>query len=794
MATPHEETAPDMLRAALDYAQRGIPVFPVHRPYPGRTGITACSCHRHGCSDVGKHPHYQKGTLEHGVKDATTDPKKITAWWKIWPDANIGVPTQFLHVFDGDGAEGVTEMRAGPSVLCPVVSTGGGGEHWWFLAPEDGTPIKSKEKGQRGWPYEHCDFKANGGYVIAPPSLHKSGARYTWRVSLDECAVPPLPDFLLDALGVRDSATDQEDEPEPEPIEFGAYKPDRLVAQAIGKVENGESRNNTGIWLACQLRDARLTQDDAREYMRTYWQEVQFSGAHEYAWAEAEKTLSSAYSRGPREQAKPPKGSGTEHKAPKVPSEGVIVWGTALYVQAYKDTMRYVAAYDRWYIWNGRYWKPDTTKKHLMRGVLLVRRLYKAAASEADSDKRVSLMKKVARLDTGSNIKYIVAFAGAERGIAAEPDTFDANPLLLNVLNGTLELDTQTGRVTLREHRQSDMLTKIYPAEYHKGAVHPLFTQFLRRFWPEHERRSFLQEASGYSLTGLPKRNGFELVGPTHSGKSQTIRMLVRHSGDYAGPLKASSLAIDTRAGGDKARGDLSGVADKRLIGITEVRKDMRFDEELIKTMLSGGDMTKVRDLYERGGGRSVTWGCTLWLSGNHPYGPDSGDDAVWGRLHVIRCEHQVPEEDRNDDIMERTEDPEVTGDAMLAWRVKGFERLYREKRGRLTAPDAVTRATRETRDQTDPWTNALEALVEITGDKDDGVKKSELWFWAKSFREGELTDRMRWTIRHHNELEDAVTRRGGRLVRARTRFNNGEYWQGVRWKQPGEGMTTPDW
>ena len=70
--------------AALDYALKGWPVFPLHSIGPD--GI--CTCGQPDCGSPGKHPRTSKG-----FHDATTDPEQIRAWWKTWPAANVGIRT-----------------------------------------------------------------------------------------------------------------------------------------------------------------------------------------------------------------------------------------------------------------------------------------------------------------------------------------------------------------------------------------------------------------------------------------------------------------------------------------------------------------------------------------------------------------------------------------------------------------------------------------------------------------------------------------------------------------------------
>jgi hypothetical protein len=159
-----------MGKSALWYAKNGIPVFPLHYSVDG-----GCSCHKPDCGKhIGKHPLTPNGFL-----DATTDVAQVKAWWRQWPDANIGMPTGAVTkriVVDTDPRNGGPEDREEfirdfgpiPDGAAEVI-TGGGGRHvhlGW-----DGGPVpKALAPG--------FDLKAHGGYVLLPPSLHASGKRY----------------------------------------------------------------------------------------------------------------------------------------------------------------------------------------------------------------------------------------------------------------------------------------------------------------------------------------------------------------------------------------------------------------------------------------------------------------------------------------------------------------------------------------------------------------------------------------------------------------------------------------
>jgi len=195
-SSPEDATAPTqcpVLDATLTYASRGWGVFPLHTPIGA-----GCSCGNPECERPGKHPR----TL-HGFRDASWDEKTIRQWWTQWPDANIGITTgaaSGIVVFDIDPRHGGDDMLAewerehAPIPDTVEVCTGGGGRHIFFAHP--GGHVKSRGLAPG------IDVKADGGYIVAPPSLHASGRRYEWELSSppDETPLAPLPEWLAAKL------------------------------------------------------------------------------------------------------------------------------------------------------------------------------------------------------------------------------------------------------------------------------------------------------------------------------------------------------------------------------------------------------------------------------------------------------------------------------------------------------------------------------------------------------------------------------------------------------------------
>ena len=128
------------------------------------------------CEPSGKRPLTKGGHWE-----ATTDEKRIRAWWGRWPEANVGVPTgkaSSLLVLDVDGGEGFAalaeiELSCGLAPKSTRARTGGGGEHLYFRYPTD-----VEVRNSQGYLGPGLDIRGEGGYVLVPPS--RTTAPYEW--------------------------------------------------------------------------------------------------------------------------------------------------------------------------------------------------------------------------------------------------------------------------------------------------------------------------------------------------------------------------------------------------------------------------------------------------------------------------------------------------------------------------------------------------------------------------------------------------------------------------------------
>jgi len=161
----------ELRAAALWYVRQGWPVLPLQ---PG-----------------GKVPAGE--LVPHGVSEASVDEELVRQWWDRVPRANIGVASGVaFDVLDIDGEEGTRSMieltaHYGQLPPGPIVVTRRGFHH--YFAPHK---LRNRAGIRSG-----VDIRGSGGYVVAPPSRHPSGASYRWAEGAGpRTALPPMPAWL----------------------------------------------------------------------------------------------------------------------------------------------------------------------------------------------------------------------------------------------------------------------------------------------------------------------------------------------------------------------------------------------------------------------------------------------------------------------------------------------------------------------------------------------------------------------------------------------------------------------
>lgn len=209
-----------------------------------------------------KTPLLSKKQGGHGCLDATTDAATIREWWTKHPDANIAIATgarSGIVVPDPDSAAGysaLVEILNGEEPETATSQTSRG-KHFLYAYPTDGAV--ASRNGLR----PDLDLKADGGYIVAPPSIHPSGARYEWLGELTPATlrahIAPLPPALLDAIRQPTNGNNSNPAPsvppEPSAIPEGARN-DKLTAKIGRWLRRGLSEDEVVI-LAHAYNQAR---------------------------------------------------------------------------------------------------------------------------------------------------------------------------------------------------------------------------------------------------------------------------------------------------------------------------------------------------------------------------------------------------------------------------------------------------------------------------------------------------------------------------------------------------------
>jgi hypothetical protein len=184
-----------ILSEAHGYAGRGWAVLPLWWPVDGRQ---RCACPDPQCGRPAKHP--VGWLVPHGKDQATTDADEIARWWAACPPANVGIRTgadSGLVVLDVDGAAGEAALRqlvtTHGRLRAAWARTGSGGWHAYLAHPGGRVGNSVRRLG------DGLDVRGDGGFIVAPPSLHISGRRYRW-LTRPPADLPPAPSWLLALL------------------------------------------------------------------------------------------------------------------------------------------------------------------------------------------------------------------------------------------------------------------------------------------------------------------------------------------------------------------------------------------------------------------------------------------------------------------------------------------------------------------------------------------------------------------------------------------------------------------
>ncbi len=384
------------------------------------------------------------------------------------------------------------------------------------------------------------------------------------------------------------------------------------------------------------------------------------------------------------------------------------VW---LFVQIYRDQLRYDHAAGKWNEWKENYWEEDKVEEILTKFDPVIEIYEKEAfqwywrtlqeTKNQNNDeankarkKQKEYLKKISFLQKKRWKRDVLELAAAgKRALGVTGEEWDLDPWALGCPNGVINLKNGT----FRAGKQTDYIKTISPTKW-KGIDEPApeWEKFLNAIFDKDPSKvSFLQRLLGYSITGLTTEHIIIIAyGIGRNGKGTLFEVIHYTLGPLAGPVQAEMLLDQGRSRSSAApSSDIMALRGRRIAWGSESDEGRKFNAGKVKWLV-GGDALCGREPF---GKREVNFKPThtLYLLTNHKPKIDPSDYALWQRIHLIPFTLSFIDAPKTNN--ERKRDPNLSeklkkeASGILAWLVRGC--LEWQKHG-LNPPKVIKEAT----------------------------------------------------------------------------------------------------
>lgn len=352
-----------------------------------------------------------------------------------------------------------------------------------------------------------------------------------------------------------------------------------------------------------------------------------------------------------------------------------------------------------------------------------------AAEKDGDKDKKKrldrlcdKLRKRIDYLRKGEGVTACIRFSlSNDQPLIASVEQFDADPWVIGVANGVIDLKTG-------EHRQArptDMIRRTSTVRWMGiDAPCPTWEAFVREITGEDDEvAAFMQRVFGYAITGLSCEPLFVvLAGEGRNGKSVLMRILGKVCGDYMSPIPAELLLDQGQArDADKPTPTLMSLRGLRIAHAAETDDNRKFSISRVK-WLSGDDQIVGRYPWDRENTCFDPTHLLFLLTNNIPHA-GANEYAFWDRLRLVLFPFRYVDNPKNEN--ERPRDRTLPGrleqelPGILAWLIKGC--LLYQQIG-IAPPKAVMAATEAQKREEDYYQDFIDECLE----RFDGTGKDE--------------------------------------------------------------------
>ena len=334
-----------------------------------------------------------------------------------------------------------------------------------------------------------------------------------------------------------------------------------------------------------------------------------------------------------------------------------------------------------WLVYDGKRWADCTevavievVRKLLKEQHYVEHQIEVEAGGEGLAKRLAALAQLLNRGKVGSVVSFLKGL------LERDASKFDAEPDLLNVANGVVDL--RTGE--LRPHDPALLFTRITPVDYVPGATHTDWGKTLEAF-ADPESAEWMQARFGQAITGYPTDDDIMpiLQGGGSNGKSTVLNAVTAalgsHSaGGYVTDVPEKLLLAQP---GDHPT-ELTTLMGARVAFIEELPEGGRLSIKRLKAVLGTKRITarKIRQ-------DNVTWDAThsLFVTTNYRPRVNETDEGAWRRLALVVFPYHYTDDPQgpSDRPKDRTLRERMgharngQNEAVLAWLVDGAMRWY---------------------------------------------------------------------------------------------------------------------
>ena len=455
-------------------------------------------------------------------------------------------------------------------------------------------------------------------------------------------------------------------------------------------------------------------------------------------------------------------------------------WNMQRFVEDNKEIARYCHKDECWFIWNGKYWKPDESEQIIKLGVETVNKMHQIAPLIRDQKEINALSEHIVKSNNKPKINSMIDFSRPYLTISK--DELDWNPYMINFNNGMLDLKT----FELKPHDINEHMTMCIDAEYYEDAQCPKWLEQLDLVFNKDEKmiESF-QIALGHSLTGIASQYFIICYGGGRNGKDSLLGTVQSILGEYAGVVPPETLQAIKNESAKSASEDVASMDGKRLIVTSEPNRQVTLKMELIKR-LTGGNKISSRRNY--GHQYTFTPKMAMFLMTNHRPKIDETTDAVRARLRMYPFNVNIPEKFAIEGKQTRPT-KEIIDDfvkeeknGILAWLVEGLKKY--NALGDIPFPEKVSEATEHLMTMNNPLARCIKEIAVVR----EGVEVSKAeWFIAVT----------NWQV--ENDEEICKTKPELKVLMEELGYighkkKDGHYWKGlkIRTEKDGKDQNLP--